>query len=144
MCTIKQNNNLFTKKGFFRRVLILYNQAKMNINSHVELCGGNANVSRTQAHPAPCVLYFYVFARSTRDLSKALILSTIRLGRNMFFRDCFVAFSLFRKYFLISMRVVQKGASLVQLIICVNVNIRDDFLRAHWLFIYQFLNKTVF
>ena len=60
----------------------------MNINSHVELCGGNAHVSRTHAHPAPCVFYFYVLARCTLDLSKALILSTIRLGQNMcFFRD---------------------------------------------------------
>ena len=58
---------------------------------------GNAHVSRTHAHPAPCVFYFYVFARCTLDLSKALILSTIRLRQTCAF---FVMFcGILRNYF---------------------------------------------
>ena len=57
----------------------------MNINSHVELCD-ETHMYRVRTRTLrPAFSIFMFFARCTLDLSKALILSTIRLGRNMCF-----------------------------------------------------------
>ena len=114
---------------------------------------GNANAShmhthvlRTHANPAPCVFYFNVYVRNTLDLSIALTLSTIRLGRNMFWVILMKYFSFFvidtRRIF---MKVAQKLRIACLSTICVNVNTRDEFLSPHQLVIYlnlQLLNKS--
>ena len=109
---------------------------------------GNAHVSRTHAHPAPCVFYFYVFARCTLDLSKALILSTIRLGQNMcVFRDFLWGFwgsiSRFLRLILVGfIWNLRRRCNACSSTRCVNTKIRDELLWSNRLVLYS--NVTIF